>query len=228
MSSGLTLGKIKTLDNQLLSSPSGKLKHFTCNKILALTGQASGAYNLLLRLSTVLIAAEKLALPRSTTWRFSLGPIAFFRCLYDHQRQESHNQPRPYKYPVLIRNLFAALYTIAAVYRGFFIKSYALTRLIFHRSSTSTMRSSFELKDERAPCKKTRLRMIFCFFDAPPSTPFSPSKVPSQYVGQGWIRTNDYVNRFSFLSILRDATVISCSLTTHRKHDKCISRNRHH
>ena len=81
-------------------------------------------------------------------------------------------------------------------------------------------------------CEKERksqyLCGLFCFFDAPPSTPFSPSKVPSQYDGQGWIRTNDYVNRFSFLSILRDATVISCSLTTHRKHDKCISRNRHH
>lgn len=180
MSGGLTLSKIKALDNQLLPSPFGNQKH--------------------------LYLIEKLALPRSTTWRFSLGSIAFFRCLYDHQRQESHNQPRPYKYPVLIRNLFAALYTVTAAYRGFFIKSYALTRLIFHRSSMSTMRSSFEFKDERAPCKKTRLRMIFCS-DAPPSTPFSPPKVPSQYVGRGWIRTNDYVNNTFILTHLNARAV---------------------
>ncbi len=128
--------------------------------------------------STLLIAAEKLALPRSATWRLSLGSITSFRCLIRTSGKKAIANLGA-QYPTL-----AALYTVATS-SWVIIKSYAiLTRFIFHRSSTSTMRSSFELKDERAPCKKTRLNfLIICF----------TIKLLNQYVGLDQTRTdNDY------------------------------------
>lgn len=148
MSSGLTLGKIKALDNQLLPSPFGNQKHLQYIPGFNESGVRSippfGS-------STLLIAAEKLALSRFATWRLSLESNASFRHLIRMSGKKVIANLGA-QYPTL-----AALYTVATS-SWVVTKSYAiLTRLIFHRSSTSTMRSFFELKDEKAPCKKTRL-----------------------------------------------------------------------
>lgn len=125
----------------------------------------SGAYCLLFK--TICIAHYSWEISITQTRHveaFSWVHCFLFEYVATYFRQESHNIAWDGSVYPTTPNLFYASLDSALrwPWLGIFLTSctlptYELTRLIFHRSSTSTMRSSFELRDERAPCKKTRL-----------------------------------------------------------------------